>query len=161
MKIELTLIIIALLIITLLVGINLVVIVISLQEKIEKARLELKDSIRAYLDVVPLFLFNIGENNSEIYKMREKWFSDWNNPEKHWSIWTGIDHKIDNRIEKDPTNNAIDRITEKEVLVRTSTHEYNSRVLKYTNKLEKSIYKFAKLFDFKYGSKNYQLLEDF
>lgn len=161
---------IGILIIILLLLVNLVVIIISLQNQIMEAKLQLQDSIRSYMDIIPLLLLKSDQLNKSILQKRSQWFNDWHNPEAHWPVWTNFDHTIDDMIIKFESQNqnpskayteAKNELRQREYQVRSSTHDYNSLVIKYKQKLSKKLFNFAKKLDFKFGSQKYQVLADF
>jgi hypothetical protein len=169
---NLILIIIALLIITLLWLINLVLVLVSNQNHIQTARINLQESIRSYLDLVPLLLLKTQHLNKDLLKERSAWFNDWHHPHNHWPLFTSFDKKVDQIIKDYELNNPEaknnklyqqirDDLKEREYQIRTNTHAYNSWIIKFRHKLEKKRYQLANKLDFKYGNKTYKLLADF
>lgn len=166
------LIFIAFLIILLVWLVNLVVTIIANQDRIQESKLQLKETIRSYLDIVPLILFKTNHLNKDLLQERSAWFNTWNAPGEHWPLFVNFDRKIDQIIKDYELNNPeakndklyqqiLNDLKEREYQVRTQTHTYNSWIIKFRHKLEKKLYRIAYKLDFKYGNKNYKLLADF
>jgi len=161
MIIKLLIAVIAILIITLLSIINLVIIIIHSQNEILQAKRDLEDSSRSYVDLLPIIWHKIGLYEKGLYQMRTNWYAT-----KSWEKWVQLDKESDDiLIDFTPFTEAVqpfvDDLKKREIQVRSYLHDYNSAVIKYNHQLEKKQYKFAKMLDFRYGDKTYDLLEDF
>lgn len=169
---NLILIFIALLIIILLWVVNLVLALITNQKHIEDTKHQLQESIRSYLDIVPLLLLKTENLNKDILEQRSSWFNDWQHPENHWPLFVNFNKKIDQIIKQYELDNPEAKndklyqqirsdLKEREYQVRANTHTYNSWIIKFRHKLEKKLYRIANKLDFKYGNQSYKLLADF
>ncbi len=142
MRLEFTLIVAGILIILLISLINLVFILRENRQNIQGAAKDLKDKVRAYLDIVPLMMFKSGNQDKKIYKERAEWYENWNNTDKHWKIWSELMPTLSKIEIEDDTLKV--HIQEAELNVHESVHTYNEQVIKLNNRLKKFRYKTAR-----------------
>ena len=153
MKIEFVLIGLGILIILTFVFINLLVILIGSQREIKKSELKVKDSIRAYLDIVPLLLVKSGNIDKQLLALRATWYDNWSEIDSHWSIWRELKTQTSSIVASLEDKRIKERIGQKLHDIHESVHEYNSSVISYNNKIQKKRYKV-------FPQKKYAILEE-
>jgi len=150
---KLLLIFTALLIIVFLTIVNLLVVIISLQNRILQAKQKVNYAVNSYLDLIPQALHESKIKNDQLLAQRTRYYRTFAF-EDFLAMQTQLT-ELTSQIQ-DPS--FAKQFQSRYHNIQALVHDYNTQLILYQEKLKKPRYQLIKYLDFRYGDSKYNLL---